>query len=78
MQAHSLIQDNLYWIPGNGKIIKIWEDRIMNEAPLTDVHELQELCLWMKNAGLVSLWDISVWKENDWLEWRKLNLSNNM
>ena len=50
----------------------------MNEAPLTDAHELQDLRLSMKNVGLVSLWDISVWKENIWLEWRKPNLSNNL
>jgi hypothetical protein len=78
MQAHALIQDNLYWILGNGKIIKIWEDRIMNEDPLADVQELQELRLWMKNAGLAFLWDISVWKENVWLEWRKPNLPSNL
>jgi hypothetical protein len=79
MQGQALIQDNLYWISGNGKIIKLWEYRIMNKARLANVHELQDLRrLWMKNAGLVSLWDISIWKENIWLERRKPNLPSNL
>jgi hypothetical protein len=68
MQAQTLIQDNLFWVPGNGKSIGLWEDCIMNEAPLADVHELQDLRIWMKNAGLVSLWDDSIWKDKVWLD----------
>jgi hypothetical protein len=78
MQAQTLIQDNLLWVPGNGKSIDLWEDSIMNEAPLVDVHELHDLCIWMKNVGLVSLWDISIWNDKVWLDWMKPDLLSNL
>lgn len=49
VQVHEIIQDPLFWIPGNGKSINLWEDRIMSDAPPVDAHELKELCCWMKN-----------------------------
>jgi len=33
-KAQNLITTNLYWIPGNGKRINIWEDSIMGKIPL--------------------------------------------
>jgi ribonuclease HI len=78
MQAQTLIQDNLFWVPGNGKSIDLWEDRIMNEAPLADVCELHDLHIWMKNAGLASLWDISICNDKVWLDWMKPKLSSNL
>ena len=44
MQAQEIIKDHLFWIQGNGKSINLWEDRIMNDAPLVDSHDLKELC----------------------------------
>ena len=35
-KATPLINLNALWIPGNGKHIKIWEDRIMDNPPLTE------------------------------------------
>jgi hypothetical protein len=32
----------------------------------------------MKNVGLVSLWDISNWKDKVWLEWMKLDLPSDL
>eukprot|EP00253_Pinus_taeda_P029420 PITA_29420 len=31
-----LIRDNAYWIPGNGKHIRLWDDSIMNRPPLVN------------------------------------------
>ena len=73
-KALPIIQNHLYWVPGNGKTIDLWEDRIMNDDPLAEDQELRDLSRWMKNAGLVSLWDISNWKDKEWVDWKKPEL----
>jgi len=34
LKALNLFRANLYWIPGNGKQIRLWEDSILGETPL--------------------------------------------
>ena len=50
----------------------------MNEAPLADVRELHDLRIRMKNAGLTSLWDISIWNDKVWLDWMKPDFPSNI
>jgi len=33
--------DHLYWIPGNGENIKIWEDKILDHPPLSRENDLE-------------------------------------
>jgi len=73
-KALPIIQNHLYWVPGNGKTIDLWEDRIMNDVPLAEDQELRDLSRWMKNTGLVTLWDISIWKDKEWVDWKKPEL----
>ena len=35
--SFKLIQTSFYWIPGNGKKIKIWDDIILGRPPLSSV-----------------------------------------
>jgi hypothetical protein len=38
-----LITTHSYWIPGNGKKINIWTDKIMNKAPIEDRASIRSL-----------------------------------
>lgn len=37
----------LYWIPGNGRKIKIWEDSILGDQPLIQVEGLANIKAWL-------------------------------
>ena len=39
----------LYWIPGNGKKINVWEDSILGDEPLGKNHELQNVKQWLQD-----------------------------
>ena len=69
-KAAPLIRDRAYWIPGNDKEIKIWDDSIMMHPPLSSHCSLHALRLWLDNAGCITLWDISQWEGRNWLRWR--------
>lgn len=71
-KATPLIRDRAYWIPGNGKEVKIWDDNIMMHPPLSSYSSLQVLRPWLERAGCVSLWDILLWAGNNWIWWRLL------
>ena len=49
-----------YWIPSNGKLIRLWQDAILGQPP----PKLPHLQNWMIALGLKTIWDISNW-END-------------
>lgn len=68
------IRDIAYWIPGNGKLIKIWEDNIMNIPPLVNLSLRRELKTWMDEANIKSLWDISTWHDDSWAGQRTPNI----
>ena len=46
-KSSSLTSQYAHWIPGNGKQIRIWEDRIMGCDPLDDDRSLHLLKDWM-------------------------------
>jgi len=58
-KAASLIIDHSFWIPGNGKKINIWSDRVMNKEPIEARASINSLRCWMDREGMKSLWDIS-------------------
>eukprot|EP00253_Pinus_taeda_P027221 PITA_27221 len=70
--AH-LITDHAFWIPGSGKKIKIWSDRIMNQQPIETRANLNEMRRWMDNNSLHTLWDISKWHDGFWAGWIHFN-----
>eukprot|EP00253_Pinus_taeda_P026762 PITA_26762 len=68
-KACSLIKDHAFWIPGNGKRINLWTDKILNNEPLGDYRSLQTLRIWMNDASLRTLWDISACQNSHWAGW---------
>ena len=64
---------NLYWIPGNGKKINLWEDSIMGEQPLGQIFEIENIKSWLQDRNIETLWDISSWDDDDarrsWKGW---------
>lgn len=69
LKALDLFKENLYWVPGNGRKIKVWEDSILGEAPLGHRRELNNIKLWLMEKGVTSLWDLSYWEDNNWAGW---------
>eukprot|EP00253_Pinus_taeda_P015908 PITA_15908 len=64
----------LYWIPGNGKKINIWDDSILGEQPLNQVEGLANIKGLLHSCNLHTLWDISKWKEAPDRTWDGWNL----
>ena len=52
---------DLYWVPGNGKLIKLWHDKVLGKTPL----QLPRLQQRMDALELKTLWDISTWENAD-------------
>ena len=73
-----LIQQHAFQVPGNGKSIDLWHDRIMMNQPLAEVSSLQPLHFWMSNTGLNSLWDLSRWSKNSWIGWINIQVPPNL
>jgi ribonuclease HI len=69
-----LINSHAFWIPGNGKSINVWNDRIMNKAPLAECSSLQTLRLWLDDAGYKMLWDLSLWNGLSWVSWKQIHV----
>eukprot|EP00253_Pinus_taeda_P013197 PITA_13197 len=65
-KASALINLHAHWIPGNGKRIQIWEDRIMGSDPLGDDRSLVLLKEWMDKASIKTPWDLSHWENDVW------------
>ena len=51
----------LYRIPGNGKKIILWEDKISGNSPISSVIMLEEIKVWLTNKGLLRLDDVCSW-----------------
>lgn len=48
-------------MPGNGKLISIWTESILEKPPLETLDELRPLKDWFAETGLEKLSDISEW-----------------
>ena len=61
--------DGLYWVPGNGKLINIWEDTVLGKIP----PHLPRLQQRMEALGMKTIWDISTWEnlgKHRWTGWK--------
>ena len=59
LKALPSFKPNLYWIPGNGKKINLWEDAIMGDQPLNHNPGIKNIMDWAQNNNVNTLWDIS-------------------
>ena len=66
-------KEQLYRIPGNGKTINLWEDKIMGVKSLNNVQDIAEMCDCLVSLGIKNLEDIC-YSDNDdnWLDWNFL------
>ena len=63
-------QQQLYRIPGSGKRIFLWGDKIMGNLPLSSIDSLREIKLWLSNKGFLRLADICSWdRDGNWVGW---------
>jgi hypothetical protein len=60
-ESAPIIQDKLTWIPGNRKLISIWNESILGKTPLNQIIVLQPIKVWMIAYNLETLFDISKW-----------------
>eukprot|EP00253_Pinus_taeda_P012315 PITA_12315 len=72
--AREQFSQHLYWIPGNGRKIKMWDDSIMGDQPMKQVSDLANIKEWLQARNLHTLWDISIWKEAPDRTWDGWNL----
>jgi hypothetical protein len=68
---------HLTWVPGNGKKINIWQDSIMGDPPLGLRQDLDRLKEWMVTQNLNTLWDISIWGNDEHKMWLRWGIANN-
>ena len=66
----------LYWIPGNGKKINLWEDSILGDQPLGQLSEIRNIKGWLQLRNKETLWDISSWEEEGDQNWKDWSLGN--
>lgn len=69
-QYLSVINSQLYWIPGNGKKFFIWEDTILFNQPLKEEPGLEGIKEALENIGIKRLEDISEWEGNPKKKWK--------
>ena len=70
LSSSPLITQNISRVPGNGLTIKIWEDKIMNNAPLSDLEQLKPLCDHFISINIKTLARISIWDDKrNWKGW---------
>lgn len=74
----ALIRQHAHWIPGNGQRIFIWDDNIMGSDPLAEDHSLAALREWMNTENIKTLWDLSLWDNDDWWRWKHLEVPANL
>ena len=70
---------NLYRIPGNGKRVKLWTDRIMGHPPLASNTSLHEICEFLENRGEKNVYEISKWNDiGFWTDWNFSNVPDHL
>jgi len=70
----SLIEENSSTILGNGKITKIWEEKIIGNPPIAYQENLHDLRRWMKIKVISNMEEISHCSDGDWDDWRIHNI----
>jgi hypothetical protein len=68
--AIPFFKEHLSWIPGNGKLIRLWQDPILGVDLISREAEFGDLKRWLIAEHKHTLFDISTWNENgSWKEW---------
>lgn len=69
--ALPIINNQLNWIPDNGKLKKNWNDIILEQGLLSQHADLTPLQIWMQDNGITRLYDISFWDSSTgyWSRW---------
>jgi hypothetical protein len=63
-------KDHLSWIPGNGKLIRLWQDSILGVDITSREAEFGDLKRWLIVGQKRTLFDFPKWNENgNWKEW---------
>jgi hypothetical protein len=66
-----LIQSKLTWVPGNGKSMNIWSDKILENPPLETIPEISTIKPWFLENELVTLSKLLIWDgQTQWLGWK--------
>ena len=69
-KSFEFFTQQLFRIPGNGKSILLWEDKISGHPPLSSVLPLTTILNWETNKGLIRLADICTWDSSgNWTGW---------
>ena len=55
---NTIIED-CYWIPGNGKIINVWNSSILGHPPLSSFPGMAPFSEWLSEQDILSLFDLS-------------------
>ena len=58
------------WVPGNGKLINLWNDTVLGKIP----PHLPRLQQRMDVLGLKTIWDIFMWENVEHQRWVGWNL----
>lgn len=65
-----VIKSKLTWIPGNGKLISIWNDSILKKSPLSQDESLRLIKDWLAHQNKFTKYDISIWNVlRSWSGW---------
>ena len=67
----------LHWVPGNGKLINIWNDSVLGKIP----PQLPRLQQRMVEMGMTTIWDISKWENSEgkrWMGWHLPDLPDEL
>ena len=67
----NLIQSNYYWILGNKKKIKVWENTILGQPSLSSLSGMRELSEWARSIDISTLFNLSSWNpKGSWNGWK--------
>lgn len=55
-----MIKNHAHWIPGNGKRIQLWNDRIMDRSPLEEAGNFAALRNWLDAAHVHTVGHLDV------------------
>lgn len=71
--AWNFFSEGLYWVPGNGRKINMFADKIMNNEALQNNQELHDIAAWLRHHGITTLKEFSTWDSHgDWKSWKSI------
>ena len=78
-KTNSLLKDNLYWIVGNDKKIRIWHNNIGPNSPADNCQALSNLKIWCENNDFRMLFNFSVWTSSErWFGWKIVEIPEHL